>query len=332
MGASIRRLARLLAGLLLLGGCARSAPEAEDVDPILARVGPRVVRFHHLLAAAQTRGEPGLLPRSGAGWEDLRARLLKERLVEEVLLLDGEERGLILDPSALQADVDRAIEDVGDADRLAALVEESHGGREAWIAAIERRLKLTAAESALRDELAAGVTIAPEQVESSRDRYAHHLVAPPTIRVRQMFFPDADSARGAQLQLEEGADFGELVRSLTGEDGDSGFVAEDSVPPAVLAATVDLEVGAATGVVPSPLGYHLYQLLGREPGGALEEDAARAEIERRLRDEAVNSRLKAWITARTDALGMFVDEDSVALVRCCRQGLPYSGPPNEGSP
>ncbi len=322
----------LLLLLGLLGACSTPPAEPADADPILARVGPRVVRFHQLLGAVQSRSDAGLLPRSGAGWEDLRARLLKERLVEEVLLIEGEERQLAVEPSAVEAEVSRAAEDVGDEERLAAFVTERHGTREAWIAAIERRLALGAAEDAIRAELAAEVTIAPEQVESARERFARRLEVPARIRVRQVSFPDPESARGAQLQLQEGADFAGLIRSLTGEDGDSGFVAEDAIPPAVLAAVAELEVGETTDVVPSPLGYHLYQLLGREAGGALDADAAHAEIERSLRAEAVESRFRAWIAARTDALGMFVDEDSVALVRCCRRGLPYVGPPTEGSP
>lgn len=317
--------------LVLLCACPARSVEPAAGDPILARVGSRVIRFHELQAVAQARGEPGLLPRSGAGWEDLRARLLKERLLEEVLLVEGEQRGLVLPEGAVQAEVDGSTSDVGDDERLAAFVSERHDTREAWVASIERRLRLNAAEAAVRAELAAAVTIAPEQIDSAKDRLRPHLSRPARVRVRQMFFPDADSARGALLQLQEGADFAELVRSLTGEDGDSGFVSEDAMPPSVLSVTASLQPGAFTDVVPSPLGYHLYQVLGREPGGPLDGDAARAEIERHLRAEAVDSRLKAWLAARTDALGMFVDEDAVALVRCCRQGLPFAGPATEGS-
>lgn len=318
--------------LVLLCACPSPSVEGADADPILARVGSRVIRFHQLQAVAQARGEPGLLPRSGAGWEDLRARLIKERLVEEVLLLEGLDRGLVLADGAVQAEVDRATADVGDDERLAGFMAERHETRDTWVASIERRLRLDAAEAALRAELAAAVTIAPEQIDSARDRLQHHLSRPARLRVRQMFFPDADSARGALLQLQEGADFAELVRSLTGEDGDSGFMSEDAVPPLVLSVTAPLKPGAFTDVVPSPLGYHLYQLLGREEGGPLDEEHAGAEMDRRLRDEAVDSRLKAWLAARTDALGMFVDEDAVALVRCCRQGLPFVGSATEGSP
>jgi hypothetical protein len=322
---------RSLLLLALLCACPGPKDDAPDEDPILARVGPRVIRFHELQAAARARTEPGLLPRSGAGWEDLRARLLKDRLVEEVLLLDGRERELSVDPVAVQAELDAASGDVRDDARLAAFVTERHGSRDAWVASVERRLGIEAAEAALRAELAAAVTIAPEQVDSAAERFAAQMTRPARLRVRQMFFPDADSARGALLQLQEGADFAELVRSLTGEDGDSGLMSEDSVPPLVLTVTASLEPGSFTDVVPSPLGYHLYQLLERQEGGPLDEDAARADVERRLREEAVDSRLKAWIAARTDALGLFVDEDAVALVGCCRQGMPYVGPDKEGS-
>lgn len=311
--------------VLLLTGCPSATVEPVDADPILARVGSRVIRFHQLQAAARSRGEPGLLPRSGAGWEDLRARLLKEQLVEEVLLTEAELRSIALPDGAVDAEVARSTDDVGDSDRLERFVVERHGTHAAWVASVERRLRLDAVERSLRLELSEAVVIAPEQVDSARSRFEHALHRPARVRMRQVFFPDAEAARGALLQLQEGADFAELARSLTGEDGDTGSLAEDSVPPQVLAAVAGLSPGATTDVVPSPLGYHLYQLVEQVPGGPLIEDEARAEIERRLRLEAVDSRLKAWLAARTDALGLFVDEEALAQVRCCRQGLPYAG-------
>ena len=84
-----------------------------------------------------------------------------------------------------------------------------------------------------------------------------------------------------------------------------------------------LEVGEFTEIVRSPLGYHLFQLLGRDAAAALPEDEVRLRVEQSLRSEAVESRLRAWIAARSDALGRRVHEDVVADVACCRLGLPY---------
>ena len=61
----------------------------------------------------------------------------------------------------------------------------------------------------------------------------------------------------------------------------------------------------------------------------IEGDEARALVEEWLVGEAVDSRLRAWLAARTDALGVVVDEDVMRRVTCCREGEPYLAPAEE---
>ncbi len=298
-------------------------PEPPEDDPALARVGDATVRFSHFLQAARARTGGDLMPASGSGFETLRDRLVQELVVEEILLAEAAQRGVSVEAAAVDAELAATSTEVGDDARLAGFVDERHGSHDAWRARVARRLRIEAVETSLRTELAAGVVVAPEQVESALPRFTDRLRRPARLRVRQLFFPDAATAQGARLQLLDGTPFEELARALTGEDGDAGWMAQDAAPPVLLRATDGLDQGDVSEVVESPLGYHLFQLLGREDASDLPDEEVRERVEDSLRSEAVESRLRAWIAARSDALGRRVHEDAVNAIACCRMGLPY---------
>ena len=310
---------RLLPLLVLLMGC----PEPPEDDPALARIGTATVRFSDLAQASRSLAGADLLPASGSGFESLRDRLVQELVVQEILLAEATQRGIAVPPEAVDAELQATAAEVGDDSRLAGFVDERYGSADAWRARVARRLRIEAVEQSLRDELAAGVVVAPEQVDSALPRFADQMQRPARIRVRQLFFPDAATAAGARLQLLDGTPFDELARALTGEDGDAGWMATDAAPPVLLRATDGVSVGEVSEVVESPLGYHLFQLVGREEPSALPDDEIRARVEDSLRSESVESRLRAWIAARSDALGRRVHEDAVEAIACCRLGLPY---------
>lgn len=67
---------------------------------------------------------------------------------------------------------------------------------------------------------------------------------------------------GIEEQLEGGADFGELARAHSdcpsgAEGGDLGFFGRNQMVGAFEEAAFGLTVGATSGIVETPFGYHL---------------------------------------------------------------------------
>ena len=108
--------------------------------------------------------------------------------------------------------------------------------------------------------------------------------------------------------------------------GDLGVMTVESAPTLLVQAAESLKRGEHSAVLRSPLGYHVFLLVARTMGGTVPDDEARASVEGWLLDEAVESRLRLWLAATTDELGLSVDEDVLARVRCCRDGRPYLAP------
>lgn len=315
LGAS---LAATLSGCTLL-------PEPPAPRPPVATLGGRALTADQLLTVARARSGAGEFPGSGAGFEALRDRLLKDLVVEEIFLVEADARGIALPSGDLDAAEASARESLGAGAEAA--VSERFGSAAAHREYLRRRLLSEISEDAVRRELSDGLEIKPEQVESARGRMSADLVEPPRLRARQIWAGDAETIRVAWLRLGEGDAFAAVATDVGGDDGDLGWMTLESAPAVLVDAVADLEPGGFSEVVHSPLGYHIFQLVGRQAEAPVDPAEATRRIEETLRAETAESRLRAWLAGRSDDLGLTVDEDAVARLRCCRRGLPYEEPP-----
>ncbi|MCC3377246.1 peptidylprolyl isomerase [Cohnella sp. REN36] len=110
------------------------------------------------------------------------------------------------------------------------------------------------------------------------------------LKVAHLVVDKRSKAQDLLSQLEQGADFGDLVsRYSTDEDtaasgGELGWV-EDNDPfldPTLLTAASQLGVGEITGPVRTASGYELVLLSGRDETRAMAPDEARAEARKQL--------------------------------------------------
>lgn len=307
------------AAVLWLAGCPSSAPPA---DATVASVGTRSIEASDLTVVLRGMADQGEMPR-GADFGELRRRTLEARIVEEVLLDEAERRSTTVAPDALNAEVAAHLGEPANAAVLEAAIA-LYGSEAAWHRVIARRMTLTAIEQTLRTELTKGTAVTPEQVDAALPRYAERLDRPARLRARQFFDEDPLVVRALHARLEAGEDFTALAREAGDEGGgELGFMTEDDAPSLLVQACAGLAPGEHTAVLRSPLGYHVFQLVARTPAGSLPDEAARELAETWLVDEAVDSRLRAWLALRSKELGLTVYEDVLDAVRCCRDGVPY---------
>ena len=321
----LRRAIGVVLGATLLVAC----PEGKDAaaDPVVATVGDVPIGVDEFLTAARVRGQAAEFPRSGAGFEALRDRLVQELIVEEVLLSEAKARGLTVSPEEIEAArsaaADAMVGEGGGPGELDRLVSERFGDPATHVHILQRRLLVSKVEASLRRELREGIGVTDEQVAAARDRFAAALVQPARVRCRQIFLESADAAREVVARLTAGESFEALAEERNGTDGDMGWVTQSSMPPLLAAAIEGLPVGRRSEVVRSPLGYHVFLLVGRSPAAPLPEEEARETVVRFLVDETVEVRFRGWVGTRSDDLGVDVEEEALAALRCCRQGLPF---------
>jgi parvulin-like peptidyl-prolyl isomerase len=180
------------------------------------------------------------------------------------------EAGYQIDEAGLQARLDELTGRMGGPQALAEWMA-AYGYTEATF---RSDLARSLAAAWMRDEIGGGV---PETAEQ--------------VHVRQILFRDAESANAAYSQIQTGADFTTLAAENDPlAHGDLGWFPQGYLPdPLVEQAAFALQPGETSAVIESPSGYHILQVVERDPQRPLDPDARLS-----LQVQAVQS----WLEAR----------------------------------
>ena len=197
---------------------------------------------------------------------DQRKRVL-DSLSDELLLAQAAfENGFSLDDGALQAQVDQIAAQMGGETALQDW-QTKLGYNDAAFRASLRRASAAAWQ---RDQITATVPTSAEQVHA-----------------RQILVFDQDAAEAILAQVQvPGADFTNYAYRYDGlTGGDLGWFPRGYlVQPEVEEAAFALQPGEISPVVHSQVGYHILQVIAREPQRPLSPDALRALQLKALRD------------------------------------------------
>jgi parvulin-like peptidyl-prolyl isomerase len=177
------------------------------------------------------------------------------RLIDELLLAQSaRQAGFTLDEAGLQQRIDKLAEQAGGQQALDTWMANNGFSLEGFRAAI-----LRAAEAAwMRDQIAGEVLETAEQ-----------------IHARQILLYNQTEAEQVLAQLQNGADFEELAFGydpVTGGDlgwFPRGYLLQSAVEEAVFL----LQPGQVTGVIQTQIGFHIVQVIERDPQHLLDPDA-----------------------------------------------------------
>ena len=255
-----KTMASLGWAVLLATACQRTAPPPPDA---VARIGDAEVRYAEFERyVALNVGEPG-----GVLGSDVLSELFDQFLDERLLERLAADRGLVrASASSLQG-----------------------GQRGQARQAIDALL-----EQDLRQE--------PGEAEIARYYQAHRqdFARPERVRLRQILTADRKAAEEARRQIAAGTPFEEVSRRLSrGPRADGGGVqgelARGDLPPSFADLIFALKPGEVSPVVPAEYGFHLFQVIEREPAEVVPLAAARGEILAKLRQQRADQLLRSLV-------------------------------------
>jgi peptidyl-prolyl cis-trans isomerase C len=202
--------------------------------------------------------------------------VLNEMIDTRLLAQAAAENGFVADETLVQARFDDLVQRLGGKQAL-----------DDWLAAngymeTDFRIDLTLAVQAawMRDQVIAGVPLTAEQVHA-----------------RQILLTDADQANEVLGQLQAGSDFTNLAaRYDPVTAGDLGWFPRGYLLyPELEQAVFQLQPGAFTPIVQTILGFHILQVIERDPARALSPDALRLAQKQALQDWLEAQRSQAQI-------------------------------------
>jgi len=285
----------LLSGFILLSGCARQTTltpvhPATTQEPAV-RVEPTVTPTS-LPMALKVNGEGILLSEYESELSRLRAALTelgqemtpeeqKERVLgnftDELLLAQAAGKsGFTVTDEEVQARIDRLATDMGGAEKLAEWQSINGYTDETFRVALKRAI----AVAWQRDTIVNNV---PETAEQ--------------IHARQLFFKNEANAIAALAQLKKGIDFSTLARQQDDVlGGDLGWFPRGVLTqPEVEEVVFSMQPGETSEIIASNLGYHILNVIEREPDHPLSTEARLILQEKALASWIENARASSTI-------------------------------------
>jgi len=292
--------------LALATGCARkSTPKTEPSSPAVANVGDRVITEADF--KARVTQEP---PFSAARYTSLdkKKELLGRMIDDQLVLAEARRRGLDQDPE-VRAAFDKLL---------------VHRMTERYA---EERAKSSAP--------------ADPEVRRYYDEHLADFVTPTRVRVSHLFLaaPEKDAKRAAATALAQRyagearaheaqgkKQAFEQLASEHSEDpatkargGDLGFRTKDELiqlwgEPFATSALAMQKVGEIGAVVTTDRGVHVVKLLGRHEGFTTNFEAAKGQIEQRLRAQARHDAAGALVSDLRQRTPAKIDEAALGRV------------------
>lgn len=234
--------------------------------PLAARVndeGIRLAEFQGELARYQAaQGEDADMPASEA-----EERVLDDLINQELLAQAARNNGFVLNEADLVEKLDQLVEKAGGQEAFSRWLGDQGYSQEGFEVALERSL----AAAWMRDHVLSKMPTEAEQVHA-----------------RQILLYNSDQAQEVLQQLAAGTDFATLAATYNPTTGgELGWFPRDYLTvPELEEAAFSLEPGEHSEIVESQIGYHIVQVIEREPNRPLEPGMSLA-----LKEKA----LQAWL-------------------------------------
>jgi len=212
--------------------------------------------------------------------EEQRDRVLQNYTDQLLLAQAAVQAGFSLDDAALQARIDKLVNEIGGMDQLTAW-QAANGYTDASFRSA-LRLEITAAWQ--RDQIINTIPTTAEQ-----------------IHARQILVQDEANAIDALQKLKNGENFVDLAYKYDPTlGGDIGwFSAGTLTQPEVDVAAFALQPGQFSEIIQSTLGYHILYILERDPQHTLSVDARRilqeAALDKWLQDAKAVSTIEILV-------------------------------------
>ncbi len=164
----------------------------------------------------------------------------------------------------------------------------------------------------IRREIQSKIAVSNEEIGNYYREHRSEYEGKEAARIRQILIPvpkDADEdtrnkmkteAEDVLKKLKSGVPFEQLAAQYArgeaqGTSGDMGFVEKGTMLPAVDEVAFKLKVGETSGVIESPLGFHVIQILDKRGAGAKPLPAVRDEIEDIIGREKAEKKYADWM-------------------------------------
>lgn len=257
----------IIAILLMASGCnlGKGQPAGVEIARVDGKVLTSVAFQDYLVDVFGSEKEI-------QGGDELMSRLFDQYLEEQVFLVKAVSMGIRVGEEEVRQHLDM----------MTPGNEETDEDRDRF----QSRYRDSLLTRKLKDQVVAQrVDVMPEEIEDYYRRNPDRFRVPTMIRLRQILVDEELEAKRIQEELSKDADRFQVlasVHSLSPDKGRARSYEEGELPEDVRKAVSALKEQEITGIVHDSQGYHIFQLIGKEPDQALPLSEVNQKIEQLL--------------------------------------------------
>jgi len=234
---------------------------------------------------------------------------LVEMLVDHYLVLEyGKQQGLSVSDEELENTVREIKKDYEEKD-FQDLLLKGYIDYGEWKEGLREQLLI---KKITRKASEAGPQVSIEEVNAYFDSHREEFRQPAMVRFRQIVTRTKEEADNIQKRLVQGGDMAATVAQsfkvpASAGSSEPGWFAKGDLDESIEKVVFSLPVGKVSGVVETPYGFHVFEVLGRKPEGVRSLPEAMTEIEAQLRYERQEAFYSDWLQNLRKAIPVKID-------------------------
>jgi parvulin-like peptidyl-prolyl isomerase len=233
------------------------------------------------------------------GAQDMQAVMepFLSKLVDYYLILEyGREKGIHLSERELESAVREIKKDYSEKDFQETLLR-GFIDFEDWKAALGEQLLIRKIVNRAMENMK---PVSFEEIKTYYNSHQEEFRVPLMVRFRQIVTSTREEAEKALKRLNHGEDMGSIIDEFMKAQGkqyggEVDWVAKGDLDESVEKVVFSLPVGKVSGVVQTPYGFHLFEVLERRPEGMKSLPEAVKEIELKLEREKQEAFMTQWL-------------------------------------
>ncbi|MBP7056127.1 MAG: peptidylprolyl isomerase [Candidatus Omnitrophica bacterium] len=238
--------------------------------------------------------------------EEARQKIVEQLIEDKLILSEAKKQNIEIDEKEVEARIRQ--------------VEKQFASKNAFTRALmEQHLSVKELKNKYREQMmvkkiidskiGSRVIITPVEVHAYYNSHISDFTQPAEAKIRNILIKIKDEndiqraaglAKDIEDKLKAGEDFASLAQSYSegpaaSEGGLMGTIRKGDMMPELEESIFSLKEGDISGIVQSPLGYHIFKIEEMKPQRTLSDSEAYKEIEELLFRDKIKQKIKGWV-------------------------------------
>jgi len=239
--------------------------------------------------------------------EEVREKILKQLIEDRLIFSEAKKLNITIEEKEIDARIDEMRSKVGSERELENMLNEQNLTLNELRARYKEKIMI---RKLVDQKVGAKIIITPLEVKNYYNGNKDSFMQPEEIRLRSILIKPSKERGGEagalqvirdlMKRLKEGCGFEGLAKEYSDapgadESGSMGYVKKGDLMPQIEEIVFNLKEGEITGIIQSPLGYHIFKVDEKKIRRMRELAEVRQDIEEFLYREKAGQKLKGWI-------------------------------------